>query len=183
MGSLTEELIRPVLEISPKAQTSFRRPVLDIPADLQGSMLRDRISHYGEVPGLRLNTVQHRQRISTAAQIDFQVKLLRALRQKWQNDDTEAKFLEAVRRLETDGAALFGGLIDPSIFAKLVEGYDKVQAKAGNRAFSMLRLLGFFPFLLRRRLSTATLSLFHPQDISFANFISSAFICQPLRRA
>jgi hypothetical protein len=138
MGSLTEvEAIGPAIDILTKAQISFRPPVLDIPVDLQASLLRDRISHYGEVPGLRLNTVPHRQRVSTAAQIDFRVKLLRVLRQKWHNDDTEAKFLEAVSRLEIDGCALFGGLIDPSIFAKLVEEYDKVQAKAGNRAFSM----------------------------------------------
>ncbi|KAK9424047.1 hypothetical protein SUNI508_13798 [Seiridium unicorne] len=136
MGSLTDvQTIVPVTTTATIGRTCFCPPVLDIPAELQGSLLHDRISHYGKVPGLQMNTVPYRQRISRNAQIDFRVKLLRVLRKGWLHEETEAMFLEAVNRMENDGAALFGGLIDPEIFAKLVEEYDKVQEKSGNRAF------------------------------------------------
>lgn len=111
------------------------RPVLDVPVDMQASLLRDRTARDAKVPGLQLNTVRHRRRISTNEQIDYRVKLLRSLRSGWKNEDTEAKFFEALHRIKTDGAALFGGLIDPAIFARLVEEYSKVQAKSGNNAF------------------------------------------------
>ena len=117
------------------AEVELMRPVLDVPIKLQASLLRERTNGHGAVPGLRLNTVQHRQRIPSADQIDFRVKLLRSLRQGWGNDDTEAKFLEVVNRIESDGCALFGGLIDPAIFEKLVAEYDKVQSRSGNNAF------------------------------------------------
>jgi hypothetical protein len=110
-------------------------PILNIPAEFQTSLLRDRTDGPGTVPRLRLNTVQHRQRISTAEQIDFRVKLLRSLRQSWNDPGTEARFLDAVSRIESDGCALFGGLVEPVIFEKLVAHYDKIQSRAGNNAF------------------------------------------------
>jgi len=108
---------------------------LDLPIDSQASLLKERTSWGDNVPGLRLNTVKHRQRIPTAAQIDFRVKLLRSIRQAWGDDNTEALFLKAVHQVENEGCALFGALIDPVLFAKLIEEYDKVQAKSGNNAF------------------------------------------------
>ncbi|ETS86183.1 hypothetical protein PFICI_00011 [Pestalotiopsis fici W106-1] len=132
---LQTEVLHPVTGISTGGRILTCPPTLDIPVEAQVSLLHDRSSYQGEVPGLRINTVPHRQRISTAAQIDFRVKLLGALRKKWEKPETEARFLEAVNRMETDGAALFGGLIDPSIFGELVEKYDKVQERAGNKAF------------------------------------------------
>jgi hypothetical protein len=117
------------------AEIELMRPALDVPVELQASLLHERASGQRAVPGLHLNTVQHRQRIPTATQIDFRVKLLRILRQGWKNDETEAKFLEAVNMIESDGCALFGGLIDPSIFEQLVAEYDKVLLQSGNNTF------------------------------------------------
>ena len=37
--------------------------------------------------------------------------------------------------LESDDATLFGGLVYPAFFEKLVEAYDKVQEAAGNNTF------------------------------------------------
>ncbi|KAH7312836.1 hypothetical protein BKA65DRAFT_573682 [Rhexocercosporidium sp. MPI-PUGE-AT-0058] len=37
--------------------------------------------------------------------------------------------------VESEGCALFGGLIDPVVFEKLVTQYDKVQSRSGNNAF------------------------------------------------
>ncbi|KAI1322381.1 hypothetical protein F5Y16DRAFT_415990 [Xylariaceae sp. FL0255] len=114
---------------------SIIEPVLNVPVDLQASLLRDRTSKFGPVPELRLNTVQHRQGISNEEQINFRVKLLRVLRQGWKDDETESKFFEALSRIKSDGCALFGGLINPTHFRELVDAYDKVQLKSGNNAF------------------------------------------------
>lgn len=111
------------------------RPMLNIPVELQASLLHERTVTNSMVPGLRLDTVPHRQRIPTASQIDFRVKLLRSLRQGWKGDDTEAKFLQLVDMIQTDGCGLFGGLIEEAIFEKLVTAYDKVQVQSGNNAF------------------------------------------------
>ncbi|CCD55752.1 hypothetical protein BofuT4_P153140.1 [Botrytis cinerea T4] len=78
---------------------------------------------------------EHRQSIPNAEKIDFRVKLLRALHKAWKNEETEARFLEAVNMLESDDATLFGGLVYPAFFEKLVEAYDKVQEAAGNNTF------------------------------------------------
>ncbi|TGO50691.1 hypothetical protein BCON_0178g00170 [Botryotinia convoluta] len=116
-------------------EVQFIKPILDIPLEHQASLLKERANGHAAVPGLNLNTVQHRQSIPNAEKIDFRVKLLRALRKAWKNEETEARFLEAVNMLESDGAALFGGLVDPALFEKLVEAYDKVQEAAGNNTF------------------------------------------------
>ncbi|KAF2421218.1 hypothetical protein EJ08DRAFT_690231 [Tothia fuscella] len=106
-----------------------------MPVKVQALLLRERTISHSKVPGLRLNTVQHRQRIPTADQIAFRVNLLRSLRQGWNNDDTEAKFLQVVNMVETDGCNLFGGLIDPVIFEQLVARYDKIQLQSGDNTF------------------------------------------------
>ncbi|KAI1733756.1 hypothetical protein F4680DRAFT_440679 [Xylaria scruposa] len=135
MATLTETQPSKLIVDSVNLKPSVLRPVLNIVAEQQASLLADRTHHYGTVPGLRLNTVEHRQRIPPAEQIDFRVRLLRNLRQGWKHDETEARFLEIVNRVDSDGAALFGGLIDPAIFEKLIAAYDTVQTRSGNAAF------------------------------------------------
>ncbi|KAI0452497.1 hypothetical protein F5B21DRAFT_483209 [Xylaria acuta] len=135
MATLTQTQPSKLALDSVNLTNSVLHPVLNIPAKQQASLLGERTHHYGTVPSLRLNTVEHRQRIPAAEQIDFRVRLLRKLRQGWKNDETEARFLEIVDRVESDGAALFGGLIDPAMFEKLIAAYDKVQAHSGNAAF------------------------------------------------
>jgi hypothetical protein len=160
----------PVCLREPSRGQHRQRAVLDIPIESQPSLLHDRTDWQGPVPGLRLNTVQHRQRISTGDQIDFRVKLLRVLRQIWTRDDTEAEFLEAVNRIGSDGCALFGGLIDPAIFKKLVTEYDKVQARSGNNAFmhSYVNLALEHDFLLGGRYIEA---FSHPLLIALVSYL------------
>ncbi|TEY85138.1 hypothetical protein BOTCAL_0017g00520 [Botryotinia calthae] len=116
-------------------EAQFIKSILDIALEHQASLLKARANGYVAVPGLNLNTIQHCQSIPNFEKIDFRVKLLRALRKTWKNEETEAWFPEAVNMLESDGAILFGGLVDPSIFEKLVEAYDKVQEAVGNNTF------------------------------------------------
>lgn len=80
-------------------EVQFIKPILDIPLEHQASLLEERANGHAVVPGLKLNTVQHRQSIPNAEKIDFRVKLPRALRKAWKNEETEAEFLEAVNML------------------------------------------------------------------------------------
>ncbi|KAI0521683.1 hypothetical protein F5B22DRAFT_662014 [Xylaria bambusicola] len=123
MATLTQTQPSKLALDSVDLANSVVHPVLNIPPKQQASLLSERTQYHGEVPSLHLNT------------IDFRVRLLRKLREGWKNDETEARFLEIVSRVDSDGAALFGGLIDPAKFEKLIEAYDKVQAQAGNAAF------------------------------------------------
>ncbi|KPM43361.1 hypothetical protein AK830_g3204 [Neonectria ditissima] len=108
---------------------------LDIPREQQASLLLERASGRITTPGLHLDTVKYRKRPSSEAQAVFRVKLLEALRSRWADKDTESKFLETVERVESDGCAIIGALVDKPIFENLIAGYSRMQRLSGNHTF------------------------------------------------
>ncbi len=108
---------------------------LDVPIEKRKGLLQERAGGSVSIPALHLNTVKYRQGPSVEDKIGFRVKLLRALRKGWETDEIEAKFLEAANMVDSDGCALFGGLVDSRIFERLVAEYDRLLLATGNKAF------------------------------------------------
>lgn len=87
------------------------------------------------VPGLHFDTANHRRGPSHEAKEGFLVQMLNLLRSRWKNPDTEAQFLNLANVIETQGCALFGGLIDISKSEKLIDDYGIIQKRTGSPSF------------------------------------------------
>ncbi|KAH7028791.1 uncharacterized protein B0I36DRAFT_374543 [Microdochium trichocladiopsis] len=128
--------MQPALQANGLSSKTEERPgLLNVSANEAMALFKDRVQGTGAVPGLHLNTVRYRYSLPDEQKIRFRVRTLQKLRRTWKNDETEAKFLNLVRHIESDGCALFGGLVDTSVFERLVLKYDEVLEEAGNKTF------------------------------------------------
>ncbi|KAG4272803.1 hypothetical protein FPRO04_10318 [Fusarium proliferatum] len=107
----------------------------ELTADQRREILKQRASGVVGVPALHFNTVKYRRGPSQQAKDDFRKRMLSGLQQHWADPDTKTRFLKLAELVETEGCALFGGLIDVSKFQKLIEDYETIQKKTGSQNF------------------------------------------------
>ncbi|KLO86272.1 uncharacterized protein Y057_091 [Fusarium fujikuroi] len=107
----------------------------ELTADQRREILKQRASGVVGVPALHFNTVKYRRGPSQQAKDNFRKRMLSGLQQHWADPDTKTRFLKLAELVETEGCALFGGLIDVSKFQKLIEDYETIQKKTGSQNF------------------------------------------------
>ncbi|KAG4261908.1 hypothetical protein FPRO03_11376 [Fusarium proliferatum] len=107
----------------------------ELTADQRREILKQRATGVVGVPALHFNTVKYRRGPSQQAKDNFRKRMLSGLQQHWADPDTKTRFLKLAELVETEGCALFGGLIDVSKFQKLIEDYETIQKKTGSQNF------------------------------------------------
>lgn len=100
-------------------------------------------------PRISVEANEYRSGPDPTSKAVFRRALLKELRKGWQNAATEARFIRLVEVLESDGCAVFAGLIDPVAFQHLIDEFTGIMTGSGSHAFlhSFAHLIEFPEFL------------------------------------
>lgn len=123
----------------------------------QRNEIIDKLVNASSSPGVSVESNAYRQGPSEETRGCFRQCLLGALRAVWRNEKTEECFLHLANMLDTNGCAVFAGLIDIPSFQTLVDEFTKAMEKHGCGAFlhSYMNLADQPEFLQDSRFNSA----------------------------
>lgn len=86
-------------------------------------------------PSISIQANEYRSGPDPTSKATFRKTLLKGLRKGWQDVATEARFVRLVEVLQSDGCAVFAGLVDAASFQQLIDDFSTIMNSSGSHAF------------------------------------------------